>query len=40
MGRVKEELQPHYGQVHATLDKAVQGAVRRKQRAVQGQAKL
>lgn len=41
MARVRAELEPHYSSVHATLDKAVQNAVRRKQQQQQGaQAKL
>ena len=37
MERVRDTLEPHYSDVHATLDKAAKNALRRKERA---QAKL
>jgi hypothetical protein len=40
MEQVCAELEPHYSSVHAMLDKAVQSAVRRKERQQKSQAKL
>ena len=40
MEQVRAELEPHYSSVHAMLDKAVQSAVRRKERQQKSQAKL
>lgn len=40
MEQVRAELEPHYSSVHAMLDKAVQSAVRRKERQQKSQARL